>query len=279
MAATDPIGKALWLIESALEREIDLDEIAAFCGVSRYHLCRVFGMATGRSVMHHLRARRLTEAARRLAGGAGDILTVALDAGYGSHEAFTRAFRDQFGLTPEAVRAQGLDSINLVEPLRMDKTPLVDLEPPRFETGPTLLVAGIGGRFRAETNQGIPMLWQRLDTHLGHIGGQVGGRTYGVCCNADGRGNFDYIAGVEVSDFEDLPADFSRVRIGEQRYAVFTHRGHISAMRATVDAIWNGWLPNSGHQLAAAPDFERYEADFDARNPVNAVEIWLPIKG
>jgi AraC-like DNA-binding protein len=53
-----------------------------------------------------MRGRRLSEAARVLANGGPDILSVALDFGYGSHEAFTRAFRDQFGLTPESVRAQ-----------------------------------------------------------------------------------------------------------------------------------------------------------------------------
>jgi AraC family transcriptional regulator len=48
--------------------------------------------------MRYVRGRRLTEAAKVLSDGAPDILTVALDAGYGSHEAFTRAFRDQFGV-------------------------------------------------------------------------------------------------------------------------------------------------------------------------------------
>ena len=50
--------------------------------------------------MRYVRARRLT---RRTHAGANapDILQVALDAGYGSHEAFTRAFRDCFGITPE----------------------------------------------------------------------------------------------------------------------------------------------------------------------------------
>ena len=66
---------------------------------------------------------------------------------------------------------------------------------------------------------------------------------YGVCCNGDDSGNFDYIAGVEVSDFSDLPREFGRVRIPEQRYAVFRHSEHISTIRRTVNAIWNQWLP------------------------------------
>lgn len=70
-----------------------------------------------------MRGRRLTEAARSLACGAPDILAVALDAGYGSHEAFTRAFRDRFGPTPETIRAQGnLNEIEPMEPIKMDET-------------------------------------------------------------------------------------------------------------------------------------------------------------
>ena len=77
---------------------------------------------------------------------------------------------------------------------------------------------------------------------------RVGKVAYGVCCNGDDSGNFDYIAGVEVSDFSDLPRDFSRVRIPEQKYAVFTHTEHISTIRRTVNTIWNHWLPASGLQ-------------------------------
>jgi len=100
----NPAQKALWFIESHLAGALTLDEIAGVAGVSRFHLVRAFAAATGLSVMRYVRARRLTEAAHALAGGAPDILELALDADYGSHEAFTRAFRDHFGVTPEAVR-------------------------------------------------------------------------------------------------------------------------------------------------------------------------------
>ena len=103
----NPAEKALWFVESHLPEPVTLDDVAASSGVSRFHVTRAFGAATGHSVMGDMRARRLTEAARKLAAGAPDILAVALDASYASHEAFTRAFRDQFGTTPELVRAQG----------------------------------------------------------------------------------------------------------------------------------------------------------------------------
>src|SRR5580704_6047869 len=125
------VAKALWYIESHFAEEISLEDIAARADVSRFHMSRAFGLATGRSVMRYVRGRRLTEAARALASGAPNILSLALDTGYGSHEAFTRAFRDQFGVTPEAVRQAGnLDDLTLVEPIKMNETRTVDLEEP-----------------------------------------------------------------------------------------------------------------------------------------------------
>jgi len=98
------VERAVWFIEHRFSAEVTLDAIAEAAGVSRFHLCRLFGVATGRSVMRYVRGRRLTEAARALAGGAADILAVALDAGYGSHEAFTRAFPRAYGVAPAAWR-------------------------------------------------------------------------------------------------------------------------------------------------------------------------------
>lgn len=272
------VAKAIWFIERMLEREISLTEIAQASGVSRYHLLRGFGATTGYSVMRYLRLRRLSKAAEKLAAGAPDILGVALGAGYGSHEAFTRAFRAQFGRTPETVRAQGnLVDLALVEPFIMDQSLIVDLEPPRFETGRALLIAGLGDRFTFETSRGIPLLWQRLVPYLGHIPGQIGWVTYGVSCNPDGAGAFDHVAGVEVARFDELPPELTRLRLPEQRYAIFTHRGHISHIRATTYTIWNKWLPESGRKLAKAPDFERYDDRFDPKTATGEVEIWLPV--
>src|SRR5260370_8482357 len=97
----NPAQKALWFIESHLADALTLDEIAAIGGVSRFHMVRAFAAATGLSVMRYGRARRLSEAARALAGGAPDILNLALEADYGSHQALTHPFPDHFGLPPQ----------------------------------------------------------------------------------------------------------------------------------------------------------------------------------
>lgn len=70
--------KALWVIERNSGRELTLGSIAAACKVSRSHLANAFGTASGWPLMAYLRAHRLSEAARRLAAGAPDILSVAL---------------------------------------------------------------------------------------------------------------------------------------------------------------------------------------------------------
>ena len=160
----------------------------------------------------------------------------------------------------------------------MDSTVIDNLQPPRFETGKPLLVAGVGERYTCESGAAIPGQWQRFHQKVHDIPGRIGKVAYGVCCNGDDAGNFDYIAGVEVTDFSDLPREFSRVRIPEQKYAVFTHAEHISTIRRTVNTIWNHWLPMSGMKAADAPNFERYDQEFNPLTGDGGLEIWIPVK-
>ena len=275
----NPVEQAIWFIESHFAQPLDLDEIASSGGVSRFHMSRAFVVATGRPVIGYLRARRLTEAARQLADGAPDILSVALEAGYGSHEAFTRAFRDQFGITPEQVRAaRDLEPLNLVEPIVLDSSLRTDLAPPRIEQGRALLIAGLTGRYGCEGPGGIPAQWQRFGAHIGHIPGETGDMAYGVVLNGDDLGNFDYVSGVEVSDFSDLPEGFVSVRVPAQLYAVFHHIEHVSTIRRTMHTIYTQWLPASDYEPDDAPFFERYGPEFDPRMGEGGLEAWIPVK-
>lgn len=279
MDPANPAQRALWYIESHLAEPMTLDEIAAISGVSRFHIVRAFAAATGRPVMRYVRARRLSEAARSLANGAPDILSLALEADYGSHEAFTRAFRDQFGVTPEAVRAATcVNDLKLQEPILMESTMLDNLQAPRCETAKGFLVAGPAERISCDNGAIIPGLWHRFHQEVADIPARIGNVAYGVCCNSDDAGNFDYIAGVEVADFSDLPRRFGRIRVPEQRYAVFIHADHVASIRRTMNTIWNQWLPVSGFHVADAPTFERYDEAFDPATGNGGFEIWLPVK-
>jgi AraC family transcriptional regulator len=225
-----------------------------------------------------VRARRLSEAARTLANGAPGILAVALDTGYGSHEAFTRAFRQQFGLTPEQLRERAhIGGLDLLEPIRMNDHAATTIASPRIVRHDALLIFGLGQRYH-RSNAGIPSQWDRFVPHLGNIPGQVGRVTYGVICNTDDTGSCDYICGVQVNEFPAHPAEFTRLRIPPQVYAVFEHLEHVSAVPTTWKAIWNHALSSAGHGASDGPAFERYGEQFDGRTGLGGLEIWVPVR-
>ncbi len=81
-----------------------------------------------------------------------------------------------------------------------------------------------------------------------------------------------------MADFSNVPAAFTCLRVAAQRYAVFTHRQHISEIRRTWYTIWNKGLPDSSIKALDAPDFERYGEEFDGRTGLGGLEIWIPVK-
>ena len=278
--AIHPASKALWFIENRFDAVLTLDDIAAHAGVSRFHMTRIFDVRMGLPVMSYVRGRRLSEAARRLAHGAPDILDVALDAGYGSHEAFTRAFREQFGITPEQVRERrNVNNLKLLEPFIMDKALLDIPSPHTLHNGPAMLIGGVTGHYKGEETAAIPMLWQKLNPWLPDVPGRMGEAwtTYGVCYNQSDDA-IDYMAGVEVSPGADLPPGFTTVKIQPQTYAVFRHQGHISGLRATWSTIWDKWLPESGLKVKHAPFFEKYGPDFNGMTGEGGLEIWIAVE-
>ena len=89
--------------EEPLNREV----LADVAGFSVPHLHRIFTGSTGESVASYVRRVRLERAAHKLRWGAVDITEVALAAGYASHAAFSKAFRQQYGLSPSEFRQLG----------------------------------------------------------------------------------------------------------------------------------------------------------------------------
>jgi AraC family transcriptional regulator len=271
-----PIAKTIWLIETHFGVPLSLEEMAANAGISRTYLSRIFPLATGYSISAYTRARHLSEAAKALAGGAPDILAVALDAGYGSHEAFTRAFREQFGLTPAQLRnRRSLNDLNLVEALPMQTDTIVKLAPPCIEAMPARRFAGLLERHDMNQSNTIPAQWQRFQGYIGHVPGAVPGAAYGIV--TEGDGNFcTYLCGVEIGPSAELPPEFTVVELPARRWARIRHSGHISTIRSTVQAMYDQWLPGSGYRQAEGASFvEYYGPDFDAASGLGTCEIWI----
>jgi AraC family transcriptional regulator len=148
---------------------------------------------------------------------------------------------------------------------------------PRFENGRAMLMAGLRAFHEFDTAaQTIPEQWGKF-AGMGNIPDQTGTTAYGLTCQAiREKQMMEYMTGVEVSSFDNLPTDIGRMRVPEAWYAVFSHPGYISTIQDTWMFIWEQWLPNTDHQPANTPDFERYDESFDPEQP-GGVEIWIPL--
>lgn len=153
------------------------------------------------------------------------------------------------------------------------------IEPDRIVQGRAMLLSGLRRVHTfAGAAAGIAEQWRAFRA-LGTLPGQRGTAMYGVMCGADPQAQtFEYMTGVEVDSFDPLPREYGRMRVPAQRYAVFIHRGPASALHATWDAVWNGWIPRSGHRPAHTPEFEVYDERFDPRTGSGVIEVWASIE-
>jgi len=91
-----------------LDEDLSLEALAAQARLSAFHLHRKFSAAAGETPKQFTLRLRLDCAAALLVTRQDSVLDVALSCGFQSHEAFCRAFRRRFGMTPSAYRARGL---------------------------------------------------------------------------------------------------------------------------------------------------------------------------
>ena len=166
------IDKVIWYIENHYRDSISLEDLAAVAGVSRYHLSRMFCYAVGQPISRYIRVRRLSNAAIALAAGESDILGLALSLGYGSHEAFSRAFKKCFCQTPEQVRKQGhTNNLSLMEAIQMQQGKAKELAEPRLKNQGRLQIAGHSRHYPFEAVAGIPDQWQSFVPLIHRISG------------------------------------------------------------------------------------------------------------
>ena len=105
MENSELITKALNYIKSENKKsDITIDDVATHAGFSTDYFNRIFFAHTGFNIMEYVRFSRLKKAARLLRGTNNDILDIALDCGYEAHESFSRAFKNQYGMSPSEYR-------------------------------------------------------------------------------------------------------------------------------------------------------------------------------
>jgi AraC family transcriptional regulator len=240
--------------------------------------------------MAYVRWRRLVWAARRLRQRPAPALAeLAFDCGFESQQAFTRAFKRVLGLTPGRFRRLAVIPLpSSGETLMSQAAVLVAETSARLEQldglkrRPAFRVAGLLGRFDADTRPAIPGLWGQFVPRL-PLAGQVGWETYGVCFGPDVEKGFEYMAAVEIAPDAPAPEGLQVRQVPAQAYAVFrlttTGAELHPQMAAALMQIWGEGLQAAGLEPTGGPDLEVYPADFDQRRPGDAVEFWIPVKG
>ena len=104
---SETIEDVMLYIREHINEPLNRDVLAEVAGFSIPHFHRVFTAQMGESAASYIRRMRLERAGRKLRMGAVDITEVALAAGYDTHAAFGKAFKQQFGLSPSEFRQLG----------------------------------------------------------------------------------------------------------------------------------------------------------------------------
>jgi AraC family transcriptional regulator len=284
------LQRSLSFIEAHLGEELRIQAIARHAGMSMWHFQRIFSAALGQPVMDYVRRRRLSRALEVLTGTSQPLIDIALDHGFGSQEAFTRAFKDMFGVTPGVCRRKR-DLFLLPQTVpeltaeylfhlhqRLTMTPRIEELPPR-------LVVGIERPFisalspKRNNHLVIPQLWQDFGPHIGSISNRVGQLVFGcVFCDEGTEAQCRYLACVEVSSVAEVPKGMVRRELSGGKHAVFTHKGSMSRIDRTLGYVYGSWLPRSGERLRSAPEVEIYGDKFDPESPESEMEFCLPIQ-
>jgi len=156
---------------------------------------------------------------------------------------------------------------------------------PSFKSKPSFMIAG----FERYTENGVPSIreaWSEFNKRSAEIPNSLDRNTcYGFedysrdfDMNKGGFPKYYYIAGQEVSNIANLPEGIKGKQVPAADYAVFTHRGPISALPQVFSEIYGKWMPTSGYKMdpAVSADFEYYpEPMTDHENAL--VEIWVPV--
>lgn len=285
------LEQAVIYIENHLGEDIKVEEVAKAAGYSYYHLNRQFSAVLGESVGSYIKKRRLADAAKKLLYSDQKIIRIAMDHGFESPEAFSRAFKAVYRVSPQAYRKNRLDAFIGAKD-RLDGGLLNHLAcnvtvHPRIVELPEILVAGLRGETTLRDNR-LKELWERAFASFPQIPGRIpGGRGFGICeaCNdnviytMNEDVTFTEVAGIEVSSFDGVPEGVVTKVLKAGRYAVFTHRGSLSMLRRTFDYIWGTWFLTTREEVDGREDFELYDERFlGYDHPDSEVDLYIPVK-
>lgn len=290
----------LQYIDARLDQPLDLRTLAEVAHFSPFHFHRLFSAWMGETLGDYLRRRRVEVAATRLIGQPRvSVLQTALAVGFGSAEAFTRAFAGRFGSSPSAWRKQQAKTRRANRnpdqaDRKMDQArkaasrdhersfathtethmnvKLVDRQP----------VAVAYLRYTGAYGEGIARFWQDTYFPWAVTNNLIGEARYGISHDDPGvtapeRCRYD--AAVEVAQDFVVSGNAFKTTLPGGKYACLRFRGTVARVGEAWTALLRDWLPPSGLQLDARPCFEYYPKDarYDSRTGAFECDLCIPV--
>ena len=282
------LNRLVDFVEDHLTEEIDIAELASSIGATEYHVRRMFSSLAGMPLSEYIRRRRMTVAAAEVLAD-DDLLDVAVRFGYGSTEAFGRAFR--------AVHGVGLADV------RRDGGPLRTQQQLRFRLtveGNTIMDARVATRpaFRLIGHSTrVPLIYEGVNPHIQQFIASLPEAEHGrlkalsdtepagllqVSADVDADyaegSELTYLHGVAVTASTPVPDDLDVIEVAAGPWAVFRAEGEYPAvLQSTWAATATDWFPSNPWQLRPGPSIvavlER-SADFSTAT----AELWLPVE-
>ena len=275
-------------IEEHLDDDLSLVAVAAHAGLSQWHFQRVFRALTGETLKAYIRSRRMAAALNRLLSTDLRVLDIAVAARFESQEAFSRAFKKAFSMTPTQYRKIGRRNL-FPRKVQFNREYLKHIhrnvsQTPRMTKRPRTQLVGMKTSFYGPDSEKnnfankVPALWAEFTPRVSEISAVVEGLGYGVVRTASsGPDLLEYIAAVEVREPGELPPQMFDHELDEETYAVFEHRGDPDQLDLTVNYIYSTWLTQSGKWHSNGADLEIYGKDYVMGSTESVMQYAIPI--
>ncbi|MFD3538683.1 GyrI-like domain-containing protein [Streptomyces sp. NPDC058662] len=280
------LNQAMEHIERHLDQSVETAELARIAATSEYHLRRMFSALAGMPLSEYIRRRRLTLAGAEVLAGREVLLEIAVRYGYGSGEAFARAFRAMHGVGPGEARRTGA-ALNS-QPRMAFRLTVEGSSSMRYRIvdKPDFTVVGLKARVplvHAGPNQAIIDFVRGIDPRtlegLEKLSDQEPHGIVAVCDDLDpsrAEGTeLDYYQGVISS--ADAPDGATALPVPAGTWAVFTTSGPVpQAIQELWRDVFTEWFPSNPYRSRPGPEILRTRLSAD-RTEAEA-ELWLPVE-
>ncbi len=288
MKYLENIQRGIDFIEEKLDDTVTFQSVARQAGMSQWHFQRAFKALTGETLKTYIRSRRLSNALPKLLNRDLRIIDIAMEAGFESQEAFTRAFKKSFSMTPGEFRAIGEKHLFL-QKVQFDENYLshintnLSLEPEIIELPERLFIGAQTTYYGIESDKNnvaekLPGLWDNFLPRLQDIQDTIPDICYGIIQETEGTSDeLNYHAATEVTKASNIPEGLNLIKLPPQKYAKFTHKGEVQNLDMTVNYIYSTWLAASDYTYANAADIEVYGPQYHPTSDQSVIYYCIPV--